>query len=79
MKLKLPGIEDGCTFEVDFSNNYTKNLANNTVITVTYSAKVIKADNNNMNNDLKMKFGNSSIPAQTVTVKTGSITVISML
>ena len=74
-EVKTTGIEDGCTFEVDFSNNYTKNLANNTVITVTYSAKVIKADNDNMNNDLTMKFGNSSIPAQTVTVKTGSITV----
>ncbi len=74
-EVKTTGINDGCTFEVDFSNDYTKNLANNTVITVTYSAKVIKADNNNMNNDLTMKFGNSSIPAQTVTVKTGSITV----
>ena len=78
--LVTDGLSDGCTFEIQFSDNYLKSLTGNTDITVTYTATlnedaVVKTAANT--NKIVLKYGNnqSTVEKETETY-TYQLTVV---
>lgn len=68
--IKTTNLDDGCTFEIVFSKDYTKTLAKDTKIVVTYTATVNEKAiiTSEDTNEAKVQYGNSYSPSKKVTV-----------
>ena len=66
---------DDYTFKITFKKSYTSAIAKDSIITVTYKAKVVSADSNNLNNEAKMTFGQSESTSNNK-LYTGSISLL---
>lgn len=77
--LVTDGLLDGCTFEIQFSDNYLKSLTGNTDITVTYTATlnedaVVKTAPNT--NKVVLKYGDQSTVEKETETYTYQLTVV---
>lgn len=68
--IKTSDLEDDCTFEIIFNQDYTATLNKDTVITVTYTATLNeKAIINSVDtNEAKVQYGNSTSPSSSVKI-----------
>lgn len=77
--LVTDGLLDGCTFEIQFSDNYLKSLTGDTDITVTYTATlnedaVVKTSANT--NKVVLKYGDQSTVEKETETYTYQLTVV---
>lgn len=72
------GLNDSCTFEIEFKQAYTANLAKGAEIVITYTATLTQEAVHTVpgdSNKVKLTFGNTSTVEKEVKVYTGSIII----